>query len=294
MLKSMTGFGRGEYASEDYRFIVEIKSVNHRYLDINAKLPRNLFALEEKIIKLVKEHLARGKVDVFLNSFSVNGQDDSSIIDENRLTSFVESIQRISDSLGLADDITASTILSISENFIQTDTDVDIDKVWDLVSLACKEAIDKLLKMRQIEASEILKDLLLQLEDMEAYLDKIKDKSPFLALEYKEKFEGRLNELLADKKDLLDEDRLAQEVAIFADKASVDEEIVRLRSHFIQAREILQKGGVCGRQLDFLAQEMNREANTIGSKSYDQDISKNVIGLKSEIEKFREQIQNIE
>lgn len=293
MLKSMTGFGRGEYTDGERLFVVEIKTVNHRYIDINIRMPRELISVEEKIHKLVKKYINRGKVDIYITSYNIQTQQNTVILNEDLITSLFESLEKVSNKLGLTNDITTSTILKIPESYTIVNNEIDTDKVWEVLSVACEQALINVNEMREKEGNAISSNLLDILSNMERYFEEIKKISPYVPLEYKKKLEQRLKELLSETYDLNDE-RIAMEVALFADKCNIDEEIARLTSHIQQGKDILSDGGVAGRKLDFLVQEMNREVNTIGSKANDVGISENVIALKSEIEKFREQIQNVE
>ena len=289
----MTGFGRGEYTDGERLFVVEIKTVNHRYIDINIRMPRELISVEEKIHKLVKKYINRGKVDIYITSYNIQTQQNTVILNEDLITSLFESLEKVSNKLGLTNDITTSTILKIPESYTIVNNEIDTDKVWEVLSVACEQALINVNEMREKEGNAISSNLLDILSNMERYFEEIKKISPYVPLEYKKKLEQRLKELLSETYDLNDE-RIAMEVALFADKCNIDEEIARLTSHIQQGKDILSDGGVAGRKLDFLVQEMNREVNTIGSKANDVGISENVIALKSEIEKFREQIQNVE
>ncbi|HHT93668.1 MAG TPA: YicC family protein [Clostridiaceae bacterium] len=293
MLRSMTGFGRGEYSDGERRFIVEIKTVNHRYIDINVRMPRDLISLEEKIHKLVKKHITRGKVDIFITSYNIKTQQNTVVLNEDLIVSLLESMKALSEKFGLDNDVTTSTILQFPESYTIVYDEVDTEKIWEILGVACEQALLNVVEMREKEGSAISKNLLDILANMEKCFAEIKEKSPQVPIEYKKKLEQRLDELLTQPVDMIDE-RIAIEVALFADKCNIDEEIARLDSHITQGRNILSDGGVAGRTLDFLVQEMNREVNTIGSKTNSIEITENVIALKSEIEKFREQIQNIE
>lgn len=292
MIRSMTGYGQGKLISDDRKFTVEIRSVNHRYNDINVRLPRTLNYLEDKIRTFIKERVSRGKIDVFV-SFETTSKDDFEVyLNENLLDAYLEQLNIIKNKSTVIDDISVSLLARFPEVIIVNKKEDDKDILWQLLEEALKEAFNNFLAMREKEGENLKEDLLAKLKVCENYLAKIKERSPNLAEEYKNKLEKRLQELLPDHS--IDENRLAMEIAIFADHCSIDEEIVRLESHINQFRNILNHEEIVGRKLDFLVQEMNREVNTIGSKANDLQISQNVIELKSEIEKIREQIQNLE
>lgn len=288
----MTGYGQGKLISDDRKFTVEIRSVNHRYNDINVRLPRTLNYLEDKIRTFIKERVSRGKIDVFV-SFETTSKDDFEVyLNENLLDAYLEQLNIIKNKSTVIDDISVSLLARFPEVIIVNKKEDDKDILWQLLEEALKEAFNDFLAMREKEGANLKEDLLAKLKVCENYLAKIKERSPNLAEEYKNKLEKRLQELLPDHS--IDENRLAMEIAIFADHCSIDEEIVRLESHINQFRNILNHEEIVGRKLDFLVQEMNREVNTIGSKANDLQISQSVIELKSEIEKIREQIQNLE
>ncbi len=292
MIRSMTGYGQGKLISDDRKFTVEIRSVNHRYNDINVRLPRTLNYLEDKIRTFIKERVSRGKIDVFV-SFETTSKDDFEVyLNENLLDAYLEQLNIIKNKSTVIDDISVSLLARFPEVIIVNKKEDDKDILWQLLEEALKEAFNNFLAMREKEGENLKEDLLAKLKVCENYLAKIKERSPNLAEEYKNKLEKRLQELLPDHS--IDENRLAMEIAIFADHCSIDEEIVRLESHINQFRNILNHEEIVGRKLDFLVQEMNREVNTIGSKANDLQISQSVIELKSEIEKIREQIQNLE
>lgn len=294
MVKSMTGFGRAEYLDDKQRIIVEIKTVNHRYIDINVKMPRDFIALEERIFKLVKNYINRGKVDIFVTYNNIQTQQSTVIINEDLVISYIESARIIAEKLGITNDITANSIIKIPDAFTVLKNETDLDEIWDVLQKSCTQALLNVTEMRQREGSAISRDLLDILNSINSYFDAIKVRSPFVPIEYKDKLGARLKELYSDSNGVVDPQRLAMEVALFADKCCIDEEIARMTSHISQAHKILTEDGSIGRKLDFLVQEMNREVNTIGSKANDAEITVNVIALKSEIEKLREQIQNIE
>lgn len=292
MIKSMTGFGRGESQGENKEFLVEIKSVNHRYCDVFIKMPRLLSPLEDRVREAVSRSLSRGKIDVFV-SFDDYGQDSKNVlIDEALAGAYIKAVGVLRDKYGLADDISVSLVSRFPDILKVEKAEEDLEKLWELLKVALDNAINALIEMRRNEGEELRNNLKERTNYMEEVVKGISLRAPEVVKEYKQKLENRIKELMEQK--TIDESRLAMEVAIFADRCSIDEEIVRLGSHIGQMREALDMGQPVGRKLDFLVQEMNREINTIGSKANDLAITKEVLELKSELEKMREQIQNIE
>ncbi len=293
MVMSMTGYGKGEYENQLYRFKIEIKSVNHRYIDINIKSPRQIGYLEETIKKQIKEYLTRGKIDVYIYLEYLNESQVEVNIDTELARSYYSALEKLKDDLNLEDEIKLENILDITDLVKTKKRDVDEDAIWEVLSNGLNIALKNISSMREEEGRELKKDILLKMENINKNIEIIEKRSPQVVIEYKNKLNDRISELL-ENNTLLDKDRLSNEVAIFADKASIDEEIVRLKSHINQLYLILEEEDSIGRKLDFLIQEFNREINTIGSKSSDTIITENVVELKSDIEKIREQIQNIE
>ncbi len=292
MLRSMTGFGRYEVSSGDRKVTVEMKSVNHRYLELGIKLPRKLNFLEGTIRTEMKKYVDRGKVDVFI-SYENLGEGDACIRYNSMLAKeYSECYKQISAELGVYNDIKASHIMR-SPDVVSIENGQDDEEIIEcLVIRAIAGAAEKLIETRISEGERLKADLLAKLDAMIVNVDFIKEKSPVIIAEYREKITDKIRDLLEDTQ--IDEARIAQEVTIFADKVCVDEELVRLDSHIKAMRDDLNKGGTIGRRLDFIAQEMNREANTTLSKTTDAEISDRAIILKTDIEKVREQIQNIE
>ena len=292
MIKSMTGFGRCEVAEGSRKFTVEMKSVNHRYLDVNMKMPKKLNFFESAIRSELKNYISRGKVDLFITyeDFSEN----NSIVRYNKelAEEYLTYLRQMAEDFGLDDDIRVSTLSKYPEVFTMEEQNVDEEELWKELQKAIRGAAEMFVQTRIVEGEHLRDDLIEKLDGMLTLVDFISERSPQIITEYKNKLEEKVRELLADT--AVDEGRLLTEVTIFADKVCVDEEIVRLRSHIETTRKTLLEGGSIGRKLDFIAQEMNREANTILSKANDIDISNNAIDLKTEIEKVREQIQNIE
>lgn len=293
MIRSMTGFGRGEFGNELYNFKVEIKAVNHRYNDIVVKMPRHIGYLEEGIKKIIKKQISRGKVDVYINLDYVNESAIEIKVDIPLAKSYMKSLEKLSVELDLQDNIRLNNILGLSEIIRTERKELDEDIIWDCLKKALNIALLDILKMKSAEGEELKDDMMSKLNLIENIVLEIEKRSPLVVLEYKDKLKERITELI-DKDANVDEDRIAYEVVFFADKSNINEEIVRLKSHIKQFMLILKDENSIGRKLDFLIQEMNREINTIGSKANDVLISQNVVELKSEIEKIREQVQNIE
>lgn len=293
MLKSMTGYGKGEASSSGFRIKAELKSVNHRYLDITVKLPRYLIYLEESIKKLIKEKLGRGKVDVFIN---LDFESISSLevkVDIPLAMNFKNALSDLRDQLQIEDSIRLSNILSIPDVIRTEKKDLDEASVWETLRSAIGSALSQLVVMRESEGQQLKLDMLEKLGTIEEIVSEVKIRSPLVVEEYRKKLNERIAALLEEPA-IIDQDRLAMEVAVYADKSSIDEELTRMNSHIAQFRSIIEEDGAIGRKLDFLIQEFNREVNTIGSKSSDSIIVNKVVDLKSEIEKIREQVQNIE
>lgn len=292
MIKSMTGFGRCEITEENYKFTVELKSVNHRYLDMNVKLPKKLSFFESAIRSLLKEYAERGKVDVFVTYEDFTENNFSLKYNEAIAAQYLSYCREMSETFGLDNDIRVSTLSHLPEVFVMEEQNIDEKELWAGLEKAFRGAAEQFTESRTKEGRHLKIDLIEKLEGMLTYVDYIEERSPVIVSEYRQKLTDKIHELLVDKQ--LDESRIATEVTIFADKICVDEEIVRLRSHITSMRAALENGGGVGRKLDFIAQEMNREANTILSKTTDLQISDVGINLKTDIEKVREQIQNIE
>lgn len=293
MVRSMTGFGRGTCNENGKEFTVEIKSVNHRYIDFYIKLPRQIAYLEERVREVVAKSIFRGKVDIFI-SFEDRSDDSKSVmLDEALAGAYIQAVEKIKDKYGLKDDLSVSLVSRFPDVLRIEKTEDDEEQLWNILNKALEAAVASLIQMREKEGNELRSSLLQKAEYMEDIISQITNRSPEVVIEYKQKLENRIKELLNQQ--TIDENRIAMEVAIFADRCGIDEELVRLGSHLTQLRDILNiKKQPVGRKLDFLVQEINREINTIGSKSNDIIITKNVLELKSETEKIREQIQNME
>lgn len=289
----MTGYGMGEYENEEYRFKIEIKTVNHRYNDISIRMPRYISYLEEDLKKKIKVYVKRGKVDVFVNLEYVSDSPIDIKVDIPLAKSYKLALENLKEELEIEDSIRLNNILNIPDIIKFDKKEVDDGLISESLFNAMDIALNNLDEMRSSEGESLKEDMLLKLEEAETKIKAIEERAPIVVIEYRGKLEDRIKELL-DKDVSIDKERLSTEIAILADKASIDEEVVRLKSHINQFRLIFKEGDAIGRKLDFLIQEFNREINTIGSKSSDVSISNNVVDLKSIIEKIREQIQNIE
>lgn len=291
MLRSMTGFGHSEYTENDITFTVEIKTVNHRYGDIYLRMPKQLSVFEEQIRSLVSKRIIRGKTDIYITYDNSSSQIQEVILDEKLAKAYCDALRRITQSLGVKDDINASTLARFPD-ILKVEKQDNEEEIAPILLKAVDLALDELIEMRINEGEKLKESLFANLSAIEVFLGKVQDNAPFVVMEYKSKLEERLSELIDIQ--MADPSRIATEVALFADKCSIDEEIVRMQSHIIQMRNMLNAGSPVGKKADFLIQEMNREVNTIGSKANNLEITNNVVELKNEIEKLREQIQNIE
>jgi uncharacterized protein (TIGR00255 family) len=292
MIRSMTGFGRGSFANEEKQICIEIKTVNHRFLDLSVKLPRQLMWCEDPIRKKVQTAISRGKADVFVTYTELQKPGCAVTIDKGLASAYLTALAEASERYGITNDICASTLLRMPDVLTVTGADMDEAQVWSQISAALTEALDNLVAMREREGETLKQNLLGMLCNIEKAMVTITERAPLIPQEYREKLENRLNTLLQG--DTADPQRVAQEVAFFADRCCIDEEITRMGSHITQFRHILSSDEPVGRKLDFLVQEMNREANTMGSKANDLVLTQSVLSVKSEIEKIREQIQNLE
>ncbi|MCR5177802.1 MAG: YicC family protein [Lachnospiraceae bacterium] len=295
MVCSMTGFGRSEITQGERRYMAEIRSVNNRYLDLNVKLPRRLGAADGPVRALLKRYIKRGKVDVFVSCTLDYGNDEVVRYNRRIASEYLESLKLMAEEFGMENDIRLSTLARFPDVFVTEEEELDEDEAVKGVLEAVEDACMKFSEARRTEGEWLKSDLLDKLTVMESSVAYITERSPQIIEEYKKSLREKIEDLMGEKS--IDENRLAMEVALFADKVCVDEELVRLGSHISQVRSVLEKGddkdGI-GRRLDFIVQEMNREANTILSKSTDLGISDMGIDLKTTIEKIREQIQNIE
>ncbi|RHP48434.1 YicC/YloC family endoribonuclease [Clostridium sp. AF32-12BH] len=292
MIKSMTGFGRCEIVTAEYKISVEIKAVNHRYLDLSIKLPKKFNYFEAGIRNLLKTYIQRGKVDVFINYEDYTEEKMCLKYNSSLAAEYMNCFKQMEEQFGIKNDITVSGLARMPEVLVMDQVAEDEDKIWQELSEAVEEAAKKFVDSRVQEGEKLKTDLLGKLDYMGSLVAFIEERSPVILTEYRQKLEDKVKELLGSTP--LDEGRIATEVTIYADKICVDEEMVRLHSHIDATRKELEAGGSVGRKLDFIAQEMNREANTTLSKSSDLEICDKAIALKTEIEKVREQIQNIE
>ncbi len=292
MIKSMTGFGRSEVARGERKITVEMKSVNHRYLDVNIKMPKKLNFFEAAIRNELKNYIQRGKVDIFITYEDLTEANVCVKYNRELAAEYMKYLAQMAEDFGLDNDIRVSTLSRYPEVFSMEEQSTDEEELWQFLEEAVRKAAEKFVETRVREGENLREDLIGKLDGMLGHVDYITERSPQIVAEYRQKLEEKVQELIGDVQ--VDESRLLTEVTIFADKVCVDEELVRLRSHIETTRENLVQGGSIGRKLDFIAQEMNREANTILSKANDLEISNRAIELKTEIEKVREQIQNIE
>lgn len=293
MLTSMTGFGRGEVQKEGKYFNVELKSVNHRYMDMNIKLPKIFTYLEDNIRKVIKRYIKRGRIEVFINYKNLEGRDIQVTTDISLVQQYIKALDEIHDTFKIEKNVDVTTIAGFPDIFKLERREEDGEEIWALLETAIITALEDLLEMRQREGKQLKQDLVKRLEVLMGLMKNIEERSPDIVLEYRERLKKRIKEIMDEKLDL-DEGRLAIEVALFADKSNITEEIIRFNSHIKQFKSSMEEEGAVGRKLDFIIQEMNREVNTIGSKANDLIISNIVVEIKSELEKIREQVQNIE
>lgn len=299
MLKSMTGFGRGEYEDDNFSVTVEMKTVNHRYNEVAVRLPRFLNPLEDKIRKTILKTISRGRIDVFINADYTSSENCTLKVDKNLAAAYHQALKEVGMAIG-ANETGINTaaeimylarcqdVINVKEGFF------DVDSVWPKVEQAVQNALANLVAMRTTEGNNIYGDFIYRADLIAEKLALIEERSPKVVEEYQAKLTERLNNLLADNNITIEPERILQEVAVFADRTSITEEIVRLKSHIKQFKQIIESEQPVGRKLDFLIQEFNREANTIASKANDYTLAQIVVEIKAEIEKIREQIQNIE
>lgn len=292
MIKSMTGFGRCELSNEKRKITVELKSVNHRYLDVNIRMPKKLNFFESAIRTLLKEYMQRGKVDMFISYEDYSEQTLAVKYNATIAKEYLTYLQQMADEFNLENDIRVSSLSRYPEVLTMEEQSADEDELWSDLSQAIREACTQFIATRTTEGEHLKQDLVEKLHHMRDNVDKVEQRAPQIIAEYRSKLMEKVNELLGDTQ--IDEARLSTEIVLFADKICTDEETVRLKSHITSMLNALERSEGIGRKLDFIAQEMNREANTILSKSNDLETSDIAIELKTEIEKVREQIQNIE
>lgn len=292
MIRSMTGFGREHKVIDGREYLVEIRSVNSRYYEFTAKLPRQYMYLEEKLKTLLKEKISRGKVEVSLSVYNIKSKETAVTVNDLVVENYVTAMREAGEKFGLKDDLSLNSIFKMTDAFNVVRADVDEEEIWLAVKETAEGALDKFVKMRETEGEKMKADILEKLSNIEAMIEKVCEYSPETVKAYRERLMAKMTEILENKQ--IDEQRILLEAGIFAEKIAVDEETVRLKSHFEQFRKMLDTEELVGRKLDFLVQELNRETNTIGSKAQDLRITRIVVDVKSEIEKIREQIQNIE
>ena len=292
MLKSMTGFGRSEIVTDECKISVEMKSVNHRYLDLGIKMPKKFNYFEAAIRNLLKGYIQRGKVDLFISYEDYTEGNVSLRYNRQLAAEYMQAFNEMAEQFGIENDVKVSALSRCPEVLTMEQEPEVEDQMWKVLETALREAAERFVETRKAEGENLKADLLGKLDSMTELVSYVEERSPKVIAEYREKLESKVKELLDSAS--VEESRILTEVTIFADKICVDEETVRLRSHIESTRAELMAGGSIGRKLDFIAQEMNREANTILSKANDLEISDRAIALKTEIEKVREQIQNIE
>ena len=288
----MTGFGRDHRIIDGREYLIEIRSVNSRYYEFNAKLPRQYMFLEEKLKSLVKAGISRGKVEVSLSIYNIGTSETSVTVNEGVVENYLNVLRSAGEKFGLTDDLTVSTIFRMTDAFSVVRAEADEDKIWAAVKETAEAALAKFIDMRETEGAKMKDDILEKLSNIEKMTEKVCEYAPETVTAYRERLFAKMQEILENKQ--IDEQRILLEAGIYAEKIAVDEETVRLKSHFVQFRDMMNSDEPIGRKLDFLVQEINREVNTTGSKAQDLRVTRLVVDMKSEIEKIREQIQNIE
>lgn len=292
MIRSMTGYGRSQKVLNGREILVEIRSVNHRYYEYNSRMPRAYNYIDEKLKVLLKSKISRGKVDVSVTINNIEGRDTEIAINKGVAEGYVNALRSVAEELNVVDDLTLSKLIKLPDVFNVQKTPDNEEEVWDDVAETAAEALERFVAMRETEGEKMRLDVLEKSSSILEMVASIEELSPKTVGNYRERLYRKLSELLENRD--IDEQRILTEAAVFADKVAVDEETVRLRSHISQLRELVDSDESVGRKLDFIVQEMNREVNTIGSKSQDLGITKLVVDMKAELEKIREQIQNIE
>lgn len=292
MIRSMTGYGRSQQTLDGREILVEIKSVNHRYFEFSARVPRAYGYLEEKLKSFLQGKVSRGKIEISVTIYNIEGKDALIEVNSSIAKGYVDALRRANEILELKDDITLSNLIRLPDIFNVIKNTEDEEVIWNDVKVAAEDALNSFVSMREAEGVKMREDVEQRLDYIEKLVEKVEERSPMVTDAYRERLYNKLSEILNDKK--IDEQRILTEAAVFSEKTAVDEETVRLKSHINQFRNLLEINEPVGRKLDFLIQEFNRESNTIGSKAQDVEIIKIVVELKSEIEKIREQIQNIE
>lgn len=292
MLKSMTGYGRAQKVLNGRDILVEIRSVNHRYYEYSSRIPRTYNYIDEKLKTLLKTSVSRGKVEVAVTINNIEAKDTEIAVNMTVAEGYVNALRGVSEQLGLADDLTLSKLIKLPDIFNIQKTPDDEEKIWNDISQVTTEALNRFVSMREVEGERLKADVTSKADGILAMVSEVEKLSPVTVENYRNRLYKKLSEILESKD--IDEQRILTEAAVFSEKIAVDEETVRLRSHISQLVSMLESDEAVGRKLDFIVQEMNREVNTIGSKAQDLSITKLVVDMKAEIEKIREQIQNIE
>ncbi|MDD6728608.1 MAG: YicC family protein [Eubacteriales bacterium] len=292
MVKSMTGFGRAVREIDGYVVSVELKSVNHRYFEFSSRCPRQYGFIEDKLKSFINSKVSRGKIECFVSIDALNTDAADVAVNHTLAAAYVKALKELSSTYELKEDFGASTVARFPDVLVVRKSEEDEEKIWNIVKSVAEEAVDKFIEMRRIEGAKMYEDVYSRSQFILDTVSFIEERSPQTVKEYNDKLVERVHDLLGDV--TLDEGRILQEVAVYADKVAVAEETVRLRSHIDQLRTFLESDEAVGRKMDFLVQEINRETNTIGSKCNDVEIARKVVDVKAEIEKIREQIQNIE
>lgn len=292
MIKSMTGFGRARELLNGREITVEIRAVNHRYYEFSSRLPRSLTFAEERLKSLLQGKISRGKVEVSVTVQNITAAAEVITANKEVINGYVSALREIKDEFSLTDDLSLSAVMRMPDAFTVVKADTDEEQLWSDLRAVAEKALESFLKMRETEGERMREDILSRLKTIEGNVSFVEERSPIIVESYRKRLYERMREVLSDTG--IDENRILLEAGIFSEKTAVDEETVRLRSHIAQFREMLESSEPIGRKLDFLVQEMNRETNTIGSKVQDIEVTKIVVDQKSEIEKIREQIQNIE
>lgn len=292
MIKSMTGFGRAVAETDGYVITVEIKSVNHRYFEFSSRIPRQYGFLDDKLKSYINSRVSRGKVECYVSIDALNTEAAQVVVNNTLASAYVSALKELSKNYDLKEDFGASTVARFQDVLVVKKADDDEEKIWNYVKSVTDTALDKFISMRTVEGEKMKNDISSRADYILSCVEYIEKRSPETVKEYNDKLVERVHDLIGDVS--LDEGRVIQEVAIYADKVAVAEETVRLRSHLDQLKSFINADEPVGRKMDFLVQEINRETNTIGSKANDVDIARKVVDIKAEVEKIREQIQNIE
>ena len=292
MLKSMTGYGRAQSILNGRDILVEIRSVNHRYYEYSSRVPRTYSYIDEKLKAMLKTGISRGKVEISVSINNIEGRDTEIAVNKGAAEGYVNALRGVADDLRLTDDLSLSKLIKLPDIFTIQKTPDDEEQVWEDVAAVAQEALDRFVEMRAVEGERLRSDVLEKSDTILALVQKVEEQSPRTVEAYRKRLYQKLTEILENKD--IDQQRILTEAAVFAEKIAVDEETVRLRSHISQLRSMMDCTEAVGRKLDFIVQEMNREVNTIGSKAQDLSITKLVVDMKAEIEKIREQIQNVE